>query len=132
MNRLALFWLAALLSLPALAAPRIENAVLSNDREGKAVKVFAHDTPKIFLRGKLVDVIAGSTVKTAWIAAKTDVAPRDYVISTFEAPAQRQTNDVVFSLSKPTTGWPAGQYRVEVSVDGKVVHKSAFTVEKEK
>ena len=40
----------------------------------------------------------------------------------------RDTDGGVFSLSKPTKGWPVGKYRVEIYVNDKLADTVKFTV----
>lgn len=79
--------------------------------------VFARDTPKIVLALALRAVKTGDTVTTAWIAEKTEGTAPNFVIGTI--PITVETSAVVASsFSKPDAGWPAGQYRVDVSHNG--------------
>jgi hypothetical protein len=110
------------------AEPRFENVVLSDEKGGAAKKVFAPNTTKIFVDTKLADVKAGSKLKAVWIAEKTKVAPPDYQIDSTELTVGSLMNLATFSLSKPTAGWPTGDYRVELSINGKAAGTVRFSV----
>jgi len=110
------------------AEPRFENVVLSDEKGGAAKKVFAPNTAKIFLTARLADVKAGSKLKAVWIAQKTKVAPPDYAIDSTELTGGDSMNLTTFSMSKPTAGWPPGDYRVELSINGKAAGTVRFSV----
>jgi hypothetical protein len=96
--------------------------------EGKsAQEVFKPDTPEIVLHVQLVDVTAGETLGATWVAEKTAAAPPNYKIDSIEAPAT-DTDEFSFSLSKPDSGWPAGEYRVDLTIHGKFAKSAHFTV----
>ena len=84
---------------------------------------FATDTPQITLGLQLKDFKAGDTVKGAWIAEKTSVAPPNYEIDSSTL-TLASSPTVAFRLSKPNSGWPTGQYRVDVSYNGGPVEYS--------
>jgi len=110
------------------AAPRYADLVLSDVKDGAAKAVFRPDTAKIFLRTTLVDVPTGSKVKSDWIAVKTQVAPPNYKIDSLEMKVGVVTNRADFNFSKPTSGWPEGDYRVDLFIDGKSAANIAFRI----
>jgi hypothetical protein len=110
------------------AEPRFENLVLSDARGGAAKKVFTPNTAQIFLTARLADVKSGSKLKGVWIAEKTKVTPPNYQIDSTEMTVGSLMNLATFSLSKPTAGWPTGDYRVELSIDGKPAGSVRFSV----
>ena len=108
--------------------PRFENLVLSDTKGGAAKNAFKPNTAQIFLAAGLADVKSGSKLKGVWIAEKTKVAPPNYQIDSTEMTVGRLMNLATFSLSKPTAGWPAGEYRVELSINGKPAGIVRFSV----
>lgn len=111
-------------------APRYSDIVLSDAKDGAAAASFRPATPKLFVRAKLLDVPAGSKVKSEWIAVKTAVAPPNYRIDAAELNVGPVTNRVDFSMRKPNNGWPAGDYRVDLFINGKKTDDVKFTVVK--
>jgi hypothetical protein len=112
----------------AIAAARYEGIVLSDAKGGKPMKVFKPATAKVVLTANVKGAAKGTALKAQWIAEKVEGAPPNYLIDATELKAKEGSNDVTFSFSKPTAGWPLGAYRVELLVDGKVVEKVPFTV----
>lgn len=111
------------------AEPRYADVLLSDVKDGGAAKkVYARDTAKIFLSAKLVDVSAGAKLTAVWIAEKTKVAAPNYRIDSADVTVGALTNRVHFSLSKPTAGWPEGDYRVELLINGKPATSVRFKV----
>jgi hypothetical protein len=128
-TRLMIAAVAALaLSFQVAAAPRYENIVLSDTKGGGKVTTFTPTTARVYLNAKLVDVKSGSTLKSEWIAEKTKVAPPDYKIDAAEVKVGPLMNNVDFSMTKPTAGWPVGDYRVDLFIDGKPAGKMKFQV----
>ena len=109
-------------------SPRYSDIVLSEVKDGPAKHVFKPDTPKVFLRTTLVDVPSGSTLKGVWIAEKTKVAPPDYRIDATELKVGALMNRANFNMSRPDAGWPEGEYRVELYIDGKPAGRLKFKV----
>lgn len=109
--------------------PRYNDLKFSDTDDGDtSMTVFAADTPKIFLHAALVDVASGAKLVGTWIAEKTDAAPPDYKIDSITLTAGLLTNVTTFSLSKPNAGWPVGDYRVELAIDGKPAGAAHFKV----
>jgi hypothetical protein len=111
-------------------SPRYSDMVLSDAQDGAAKATFAPQTPKLFLRTKLVDVPTGSRVKSEWIAEKTQAAPPNYKIDSVEMKVGPMGNAANFNFSKPTAGWPVGDYRVDLFIDDKLASQVKFKVAK--
>lgn len=110
--------------------PRFSSVVLTDNRETKVEKTtFAPDTPNLYAVFTLADVPANTTVKSIWIAEKTDVAPENYKVDETSLTMGGSLNSGNFSLSRPTNGWPAGQYRAELYIAEKLAHTARFQVE---
>jgi len=108
--------------------PKYTELLLSDVKDGTAKQVFAPTTPKIFLSTKLVDVPKGAKLKAAWIAEKTKVAPPNYQIDSTELDVGSLMNRATFSMSKPNAGWPPGDYRVDLAINGKLLNTVRFKV----
>ena len=91
---------------------------------------FATDTPKIFLNAELIDFDGGEKVSGAWIAEKTDAAPPNYKIDSVDLTVGDSMNVATFSLSKPNAGWPVGDYRVDLTINGKPAGVARFKIAK--
>ncbi|WP_267548829.1 hypothetical protein [Rhizobium rhizogenes] len=112
-------------------AAGIENIVISAKEGSKAVQTsFAADTPKIFVSAHLTkDVPSGSDVNIAWIAVDTGgAAPSNYKIDGVDLHIGSLTKNVKSAMTRPNNGWPVGTYRIEFSVNGKVLESADFTV----
>lgn len=119
-----------LFAAPLYAAPHFTDIVVSDSKEGDAVDTFSATTAKIFVHADMFDIEKGSKMSGTWIAVDTHgAAPPNYKIDSADLVADGVVNTAIFSLSKPNKGWPIGKYRVELSVDGKVVGSASFAVE---
>jgi uncharacterized RDD family membrane protein YckC len=112
------------------ASPRYSDIVLSDTKDGPAKALFKPDTPKLYLRAKLVDMPAGTKLRGEWIAEKTRVAPPNYRIDASDLNVGSLMNQAQYSLSKPNAGWPEGDYRVDLFIDGKPATQVKFKVGK--
>ncbi len=85
---------------------------------------FKPDTPEIFLSLETSGVAGDTAVDVTWIYVGTG--------DSVKGPTQRINADarVGFSLSKPTAGWAAGQYKVVILLNGKEAASPTFTVQK--
>jgi hypothetical protein len=127
---LAIAVAASLAAEGAAPAPRYAEMVLSDSQEGAAKSTFSPQTAKIFLRTKLIDVPVGSQLRSDWIAEKTGVAPPNYKIDSVVVKVVPQMNRAGFNFTKPTAGWPEGDYRVDLFIDDKPAQKVRFKVAK--
>ena len=101
----------------------------SDSKGGDAADSFSPDTAVIYLHAEFKGVSPGSKITATWIAEKANgVAPETKVVSS-DVTIGTQENQVDFSVTKPNKGWPAGNYRVDISVDGKVVTVGRFDIE---
>jgi len=110
------------------ADPSYSEIVVSDSVDGNQMNVFTRTTPKIYVHAKLKDVPTGTTLTGKWIAEKTDVAPPNFEIDAVDLTTSILTNEANFSLSKPTQGWPAGDYRVELLISGKLAQTAHFKI----
>lgn len=113
------------------AAPRYENIVVSDSKGGAPVSTFKPNTAKIFVDAKVPDAPSGTKLRADWIAVDTGgAAPPNYKIDSSELKVDSFTNAVTFSFSKPNAGWPVGDYRVDLFIDGKAASQAKFKVVK--
>jgi len=122
---------AALLPCPAaFAAPAYSDVVISDSANGKELRTFKPTTPKIYVRSTLTGADKAVKARAEWIAVKAEGAPANYKIDATELSAGPAMNKVQFSFSKPTAGWPVGDYRVDLFLDGKKATDVKFSVAK--
>ncbi|HEY1552964.1 MAG TPA: hypothetical protein VGG28_34275 [Kofleriaceae bacterium] len=97
---------------------------------------FAVDAPVVHMMYKTADLPkAGDVYVIQWIAEDVgQAAPPNTVIGTVNEPVTDlgfgvKSYQVDSKLTKPTSGWPVGKYRVEVKLDGTLVTTAHFKVE---
>ncbi len=86
---------------------------------------FAADTPEIFVTFSIQDYDIGTEITAKWISVTQD----NYVIATSVITTTEDAQNAYFSLSKPTDGWPAGEYEVQFLDEEGLVTSIMFTVE---
>lgn len=119
-------------TLAFAGSPHYSDLKLSDSEDGDASTSFTPDTAKIYLHAALNDVASGSKLGSVWIAEDTGgVAPANYKIDSVSLDSGALMNVAVFSLSKPTAGWPVGKYRVDLFIDGNSSGSVKFKVEAE-
>ncbi len=112
----------------------LTDQVSANNQPGAPKSTFATNTPMIYLVCDSDNVKKSQAIKAVWIAADTNnAAPANYKIDekSTQVPddlTSAQTYTAKFSLSKPTNGWPAGTYHVDLYVDDALNQSVPFSV----
>jgi hypothetical protein len=102
---------------------------MSTGPDDDPTTTFAADTPQIFAFFKTNGVQDGDKLRSVWIAEDVgDAAPANTKIDEKTLNAEGDTDDGVFSLSKPTKGWPVGKYRLEIYVGDELAKTVKFTI----
>jgi hypothetical protein len=123
--------LAMLVSTVAFAeSPHFGQTALALGDAKTAQTVFAPDAAKIVLHVQIVDMTEGTKLTADWIAVKTDVAPANFKIDSATTELEEDAEEATFSMSKPNAGWPVGDYKVDLSINGKVTTSVPFKVAK--
>ena len=127
----AIFGVLIAFTTTAHAAPKVTDITVSDSDGGDDTHTFAPATAEIFVNCDLEDTAAGTKLTSKWIAIDTNgVAPANYVVDTADFVTKPDTDGAVFSLSKPTAGFPVGSYRVDIFVNGDLAKSAKFTVKK--
>ena len=126
---LAALFAAFIAVVPAVAAdPSIGRTAFTLPDAKDAQTTFKSDAPKIVLHAELLDMQQGTKVSADWIAENTNgAAPLNFKIDSAEMMVKDE-DEASFSLSKPTNGWPVGDYRVDLLIDGTKAKSVAFKV----
>jgi hypothetical protein len=107
---------------------KVEATMMTNP-EGKETTTFAADAPKVYAVFKTKGASDGDKIRGVWIADDVgDAAPKGTKIDEKTLTAEGDTEDGVFSLSKPNNGWPVGKYHLEIYVNDALVTKLKFTI----
>ena len=119
---------AASFAVPAQAAG-FANVVLSATKDGGTAQTnFPADTPMIYISADLTDVASTSKITFSWISVDSHgVAPANYTIDKVDLDVG-SNNQVNSQISKPTAGWPAGTYKVDLAIDGAVADSVPFSI----
>ena len=100
----------------------------SQFRPVNATDVFGVDTYEIFCSFKLSNAPPDTEIKADWIYVKGEVEGlTNYLIGDWHINADG-TRYVNASLTIPDKGWPRGDYKVVLSINGKERQSVPFTV----
>ncbi len=91
--------------------------------------IFTTDAPEIFCSVKLSHAPSDTEVKAEWMYVKGELEDvENYLIADYSLTAEG-TQYLSFSLTKPEAGWPKGEYKIILYVDGKENLSVPFTVQ---
>lgn len=129
----SILWLAV---SPSWALPAISCFLTDagDDSSMQQKEAFSTNSAMIYLLCTSDEVAEGQTVKAVWIAADTQgMAPNHYKIGEKSFEVNKNMDEkkdwtIKYSLSKPYTGWPIGQYHVDLFVDGELANSLKFQV----
>ncbi len=125
----ALLFLAVIAaSLARAETPKIE-AVTAKDEDSKPTDTFAADVPKIYAFFRSTGTKKGDILRSVWVADDVgEAAPKSTKIDEATLTADKDDFFGAFSLSKPTKGWPLGQYHVDIYSGDQLATSVKFTV----
>jgi hypothetical protein len=102
---------------------------ITDSEVGEAKTTFPADIPKLYALFKTKGAKDGDKIRGTWIAIDVgDAAPPNAKIDERIFDAEGDTDDGLFSLGKPTNGWPVGKYRFEIYVNDKLATSVNFTI----
>ncbi len=114
---------------PAEVKAGFKDLILTDDDSSKTPKAaFKPSTPKIFVFYNLEKVPNGDKVRSVWICEKSEGIPPNTKIDEVTVEVGLIDNTGNFSLSKPTKGWPVGDYKVELYWNDKLAETVPFSV----
>lgn len=88
---------------------------------------FTPDSPVIHAVLVFQDARPGTKIRGSWVAVDA-IETRNYEIHSNDVTVKGNEDTAHFELSKPDKGWPAGNYRLDISVDDKFVMSTPFRV----
>ena len=105
-------------------------AVITTGVKEKPMTTFAPDTPKVLALFKTKGAQNGDKLRGVWIADDVgDAAPANTTIDEATLTLEGDTDNGEFSVTKPTKGWPAGKYHVDIYANEKLATTVKFTIE---
>jgi hypothetical protein len=125
----ALLIITAICAAVALAGkPKVE-AAIAVDKDTKPTTTFAANVPKLYAFFRSKGTQTGDKLRGVWIAEDVgDAAPKKTKIDEATLTADEDDFYGAFSLTKPTKGWPAGKYRVDIYVGDELATTAKFTI----
>ena len=91
---------------------------------------FGVNTPEIFCSVKLSNAPDDTEILSEWVYVEGEAeGVTDYVIDTLPLTADG-TRYLYFSMPRPDSGWPVGEYTLNLYIDGKEAVSVPFTVSK--
>lgn len=115
----------------AQSGPRFASVLLITDsQDSKTEKtVFAPNTPRIYVLFTLAGVPAGTVIKSVWLAEKTGVTEPNTTLDEATLTMGGAQTSGSFWYSRPTNGWPPGEYRVGLYIGERQTETRRFRIE---
>jgi hypothetical protein len=101
--------------------PQTEEAI-------EPASVFTADTPEIFCSVKLSNAPSGTEVSAEWLYLSEATGGNDLLIDSWSRVTEG-TRHVSTSIVKPANGWPQGNYKVVLYLNGNENQSIAFSVQ---
>jgi hypothetical protein len=121
-------------SSPQVDSPKVTSIVACEQVAGQGTipinvtETFAPESPEIHVLARLENAKAGTKVRGVWISVDAVSTP-NYEIDSSEAELRKGAEDLAhFSMTRPQKGWPVGNYRFELYLDGKMAGNLPFSV----
>lgn len=106
-------------------------ASVAASRQGEPTTSFDSATDKIYCRWESDSLNTGAVLRAVWIAEDVgEVAPKNYKIAEKSLTLSSGQDNGVFTISRPTNGWPVGKYRVEIYDGDQLVETLKFDISK--
>lgn len=121
------------LSLPTAHAARVTSITLCEQvSDDGAIPInvtsrFSGAVPSIHAIVNIDAAKQGTTIRGVWVSVDAIEVP-GYEIDAAEAVAQAGDAVVHFALSRPDNGWPTGNYKLDVYMDGQFAASAPFVV----
>ncbi len=93
-----------------------------------ATGVFAPGTPEIYCSAILSNAPPDTEIKAEWVYIQGEADATNALITDSSVTADG-TRYVYFSMTAPDTGWPRGNYKVVLYIDGKEQLSVPFSVQ---
>jgi hypothetical protein len=93
---------------------------------GKATPPFSRIVTRLGFSWKSALPVANDPFGARWMAEDVPGAEKNHVIGTAKSDPTKTEGE--FSLTKPSAGFPPGQYRVEVWQSGKMIYSEKFEI----
>ncbi|MEY3480202.1 MAG: hypothetical protein RIQ71_977 [Verrucomicrobiota bacterium] len=118
-----------LIATPSLAGDVKVEAAIAVDEDTEPATSFTADTPKLFAFFRTTGTKKGDELRGEWIAVDVgEAAPANTKIDEATVTGDKDDFFGAFSLSKPTNGWPVGDYKVEIYSGDEVVGTAEFSI----
>ncbi|MBV9873298.1 MAG: hypothetical protein JO025_01100 [Verrucomicrobia bacterium] len=128
MKHLFVLLIAVSASVLHAQSPKVE-AVIAEGQDSKPATAFAPDAPKLYAFFRSEGTHAGDKLRGVWIADDVgNAAPKGTTIDQTTLTADSDNFYGAFSLTKPTKGWPAGKYHVDIILNDKLAVSPEFTI----
>lgn len=115
-----------ILQIVSQAEPLGRHELVGGAPNGEIRPPFSHTVAALYFRWNLRPGAAGEPVEVRWIAAAVNGVEKNHLIATSKSDTGKREGE--FSLKKPATGFPAGQYRVEIGQSGKEIYRELFEI----
>ncbi len=112
--------------------PKFSDLVVSDDESTfeEPKSTFAPDTAQIFLFFHFDNVKAGQKIKATFVAEKVEGARPDFKFKELDLDVPKEGSDAKMSVERPPANWPVGDFRVDLTLDGKAMDSVKFKVAK--
>ena len=88
---------------------------------------FSTEIPVIHALIELSELSPGTLIKGAWISVDAIDVP-NYVIDAAEVTVNQSEATVHFSVSRPNNGWPVGNYKIDIYLNGRLTTMADFSI----
>jgi len=104
-------------------------AMTTTGPEDQPTRIFTTDTPKVLALFKTKGAQKGDKLRGVWIADDVgEAAPANTKIDEKTLTVEGDTDDGDFSCTKPTKGWPAGKYHLDIYANDELATTVKFTI----
>jgi hypothetical protein len=109
--------------------PTVSNIRMTTDSSGKtSTQAYAPDQP-FYVYADLSDLAVSEIVEARWFVVNAEGMEPNQEINRSTYSYQPGIAEIYFQLNPSGGPWPAGSYRVELYLDGRMVGEQAFTVQ---
>jgi hypothetical protein len=126
---LVLLSIAAFAQLTAHAGDIKVEVKLAQNKDSKPTTIFTSETPQIYASFTTLGTKKDDRLRGVWIAEDVgNAAAKDSKIDEATVTGDKDNFSGSFSLSKPTKGWPPGDYRLEIYAGDDLVKTADFEI----